>query len=58
MSDDELEVQYVKKKTIHYGSLEEQDHQKEQDAIKAGVAAGRINISHGKLTTKQLTWQS
>ncbi|CAH1786164.1 unnamed protein product [Owenia fusiformis] len=59
MSDDEAEVVYVKRtKVLHYGSLEEQEKRRQEsatsagslagDAIKAGIAAGNINISSGK----------
>ena len=54
MSDDEGgsdEVAIIKKsKTLHYGSLEEQEMKREasgESAIEAGIAAGNINISKG-----------
>ena len=61
MSDDESEPVYIKRqKTIHYGSLEEKEKQRlanahssgslASDAVKAGIAAGNINISTGRHT--------
>jgi U4/U6 small nuclear ribonucleoprotein PRP4 len=55
MSDDE-EIHYVHKtKSIHYGSLEQQERARVSkgettgslatDAIKAGISAGNININ-------------
>lgn len=58
-SDEESETQFIAKrqKVIQYGSLEQKEKQRlagasegslAGDAIKAGVAAGNINISSGK----------
>ena len=60
MSDDDgTEIAYIQRtKTIHYGSIEEQERRRvamegagtgslSSEAIKAGMAAGNINISSG-----------
>ena len=55
------EGHYTRKtQSLHYGSLEEQERQRSNqtssttsasasDAIQAGIAAGNINISSGKI---------
>ena len=55
---DEDEGPMVKKSRIFYGSLEEKERErlnrenagtgKHKDGVKAGIAAGNINISSGK----------
>ena len=61
MSDDEDEVAFTRKeKVLHYGSLAEQEKARldaagstgslAQDAIKAGISAGNINLSSGNST--------
>ena len=61
MSDDESEVVYMRKtntSVLHYGSLEEREKKRlaegttstgslSGDAVKAGIAAGNINVSSG-----------
>ncbi len=50
--DDQDEVTIVKRgKTLHYGSLQEQEMLRDasgQSAIDIGIAAGNINISKGR----------
>ena len=61
MMDDDNEVTYMRRtKSLHYGSLEEQEKRRQAgggkstsgsmaaDAIQAGIAAGNINIGGGK----------
>ena len=53
MSDDESPL--VKKSRIFYGSLEEKERERlgaggSKDAVKAGIAAGNINISSGTIS--------
>lgn len=62
MSDDESEVLYMRRtnaNVLHYGSLEDRERARLQDAsssgsmaadaIQAGISAGNINISTGKI---------
>lgn len=55
MSDDEDSAPAVKRTRVYYGSLEEKERErlnsettKGSDAVKAGIAAGNINISSGQ----------
>ena len=54
MSDDEDAVVYTKKtKSLHYGSLEEQEKKRlasGQDSVQTGIQAGNINISAGTVS--------
>lgn len=69
MSDDEDEVVFTRRETaIHYGSLEEKESQRlasmasggslARDAIKAGMAAGNINVTQGNSSkvTEIFSW--
>ena len=60
MSDDENEVTFQRSvKPLHYGSLEEKERIRlatvgsggslSAEAVKAGIAAGNINVTDGKL---------
>ena len=64
MADDQDEVHYVrtsKEKVLHYGSLEDAERRRlankdssgSTDAVKAGIAAGNINISSGKVWCRE-----
>jgi len=53
MSDDEQEITYTRRsKTIHYGSLEEQDRHTlisdEPESSKAGTGDGFTNLADGE----------
>jgi hypothetical protein len=58
--DDQDEIAIVKRtRTLHYGSLQEQEMAREasgRSAIDIGIAAGNINITKGmnKSTTDQI----
>lgn len=64
MSDDD-EPQYKRSKTLHYGSLEEQERKRlanpestgslASDAIQAGVSAGNINLTEGRQSLNPVT---
>ena len=60
MSDGEQEVVYKRRiKSLHYGSLQEQEEKRQSrgggsgslagDALEAGIAAGNININKGDI---------
>ena len=53
MSDDDEEVIFTAKRsrTLHYGSLQEQEERRNMgpNAIQAGITAGNINISSGNV---------
>lgn len=60
---DEDEAPVVKRARIFYGSLEEKERERlsregtsssAKDAVKAGIAAGHINISSGKFDISKL----
>lgn len=60
---DEDEAPVVKRSRIFYGSLEEKEKERlsregtsSKDAVKAGIEAGHINISSGKLDIYKLRY--